>query len=332
MKKICFCLAALMALCSFNGCNQTTEKHAILDTKGLKLAENGLDQALYLTLEHGSRANTILKKEDALEMLGIATSVTSVALSKDYDENEIAANRKYRDKTLLVTGKVKHIREDFYNIPRLSEKSSILIQSIDKNARSIPLLTLNGHNMFENVTARFTQGSDLTHISKGQNVRIVCNLSDASIIGVSLENCALFSSYLSTKTKELNAAIPDIIRGNTAIHPKIDTIVKFGYFIGKHLPEESSCLTDSYKTGITKTCEKDTQQAFMKGTKDMQAKIWQNYRQHLPQNSACFSEPYSDPCKKDKSKLPQEMQQAIKQELLEQLKKEEGIDFSQFQR
>ncbi len=96
--------------------------------------------------------------------------VTSKALAKDYDENELAADEKYKGKQLLVSGKVANIAETMGNVT----------------------VTLEGHERLKDVMCSFIESEkgNVAKLKKRQQVTLI-GTGDGSTAGlyVGLTKC-----------------------------------------------------------------------------------------------------------------------------------------------
>lgn len=79
--------------------------------------------------------------------------ITAKDLTKAYEENELAADGKYRDKTLAVSGKISSIAETLGNVT----------------------VSLEGHNGIVTVMCSFEedQKANVMKLKKGQNVTLI---------------------------------------------------------------------------------------------------------------------------------------------------------------
>lgn len=64
-----------------------------------------------------ANGNEVASAAEAAIAVPSALEVNSAKLFQDYQDNEIAADAKYRDKALLVSGKIESIASDFSNKP-----------------------------------------------------------------------------------------------------------------------------------------------------------------------------------------------------------------------
>lgn len=79
-------------------------------------------------------------------------AVQAKALTKEYDDNELAADAKYKDKMLAVSGKVSNIAETMGNVT----------------------VQLEGHNIAKNVMCSFDEAekANVAKLKKGQQVTL----------------------------------------------------------------------------------------------------------------------------------------------------------------
>ena len=96
--------------------------------------------------------------------------VSAREIASDYDDNEVAADQKYKGKILEVSG---------------------IVASIDSSVSDQAIVQLVGKNEFQTVSTQgnndFTQYA--TTLKKGQNVVLICK-GDGEVIGFpQLKNC-----------------------------------------------------------------------------------------------------------------------------------------------
>ncbi len=99
-------------------------------------------------------------------------AVQAKVLTKEYDENELAADGKYKDKMLAVTGKIGDIAETFGNVT----------------------VSLEGHSITKNVLCSFeaSEKPNVAKLKKGQQATLV-GKGDGSTGGlyVGLNQCKI---------------------------------------------------------------------------------------------------------------------------------------------
>ena len=102
-----------------------------------------------------------------------AIKVKSTELEKAYDENEVAADEKYKGKSLLVSGTV---------------------ESINKGIGDDMYVTLGEGSFVIGCDAYFADDhkDDLKSLKKGQKVTVLCQ-GDGKLMGPQLRGCSLQS-------------------------------------------------------------------------------------------------------------------------------------------
>jgi hypothetical protein len=100
---------------------------------------------------------------------GETVEITSKDLSAEYDKNEIAADNKFKGKTVKVTGKVEDIGKDFMDEV---------------------YITLEGQDIFQGVQVYFKNSGEeetAATLEKGQDVTIEGNC-DGLLLNVQIED------------------------------------------------------------------------------------------------------------------------------------------------
>lgn len=89
--------------------------------------------------------------------------VTAKVLTKAYDENELAADGKYKDKTIKVSGKIKEIAETLGNVT----------------------VQLEGHDFLRDVMCSFEESerNNVAKLKKGQQMTMV-GRGDGMTLGI----------------------------------------------------------------------------------------------------------------------------------------------------
>ena len=99
-------------------------------------------------------------------------AITAKDLTKTYDDNELAADQKYKDKILAVSGKVENIAETFGNAT----------------------VSLQGHNMVSTVMCSFedSEKPSVAALKKGQQITLV-GIGDGMTAGlyVGMKKCKI---------------------------------------------------------------------------------------------------------------------------------------------
>ena len=124
-----------------------------------------------------SQKNNVIQNEKT-DSQGVSQEIefieiTAMKLSQEYDDNKVAADAKYEDKFLKVSG---------------------VIDDIGKDILDNPYVTLEGpESMFFGVQCMFPKNdeSKLIDLSKGQNVTLTGKLSGELIGNVILRGCSI---------------------------------------------------------------------------------------------------------------------------------------------
>lgn len=108
--------------------------------------------------------------------------VKATDLFDDYHKNEVAADEKYKDKTLRVVG---------------------IIASIDKDALNNIVLRLATANQFQTVmaTMKDSEKSKVMTLSKGQPASVECRGAGMIIGAPSLRDCTVFGTGTAPASK-----------------------------------------------------------------------------------------------------------------------------------
>lgn len=101
-------------------------------------------------------------------------SVMATAMIKDYEDNEAAADRKYQDKVLEVSGVVDKIDTELFD----DEKY---------------IIQVGGGGQFEIFTVNCPgqSGDAVADIKKGQKITVIGEFDDGGDLGVELTNCRI---------------------------------------------------------------------------------------------------------------------------------------------
>lgn len=110
----------------------------------------------------------------AMSIPAAGTDVQADLLAKEFDANPIAAERKYEDKELVVSGIIDQISKGFFGAGFLMFKTST----------------------FLGVTADIGDDDFLATLRKGQPVALKCKGATAGTLGgVTLKDCEKYRGY-----------------------------------------------------------------------------------------------------------------------------------------
>lgn len=110
-------------------------------------------------------------QQDTIEHQKPAPEVSARKLFNDYDKNEIAGDKKYGDKVILINGR---------------------IDSIGKDITEDPYITFyRGEYEINNVRCMFSDENELLDLSEGDRVKVKGRVSGESIGNVIVRECTL---------------------------------------------------------------------------------------------------------------------------------------------
>lgn len=183
---------------------------------------------------------SVTPRSKALHNLNITSTVTAKTLTKDYSDNEVAADQKYKNKSsyFLVSGAIDSISKDFTGTPYVS---------------------LRGNEMFHNVQARFSDGAVdiLATLKKGQTVSFVCTVSGLVVAQVMLRNCETLDSHArnSGVRAPLDQFVADVFAGKKKVSKEMADTMATLYVFSKYLSQDSPCFSNPIATTVSHDCE-----------------------------------------------------------------------------
>ena len=214
-----------------------TAQQAVAGTGGLD--PKGLAVAHLLLAEDVTGAllghDAITSQADALRLVSIDLSVAAKDYASAYDENEIAADRQFSGKKIVMLG---------------------TILGINKDALGNPYLSLAGPRPYVDVIARLNrQGEErAARLKKGAKVLLVCKASGKVLRSAVAKNCEFLSQHMDDIKSDLDKKISGFIGGVSALPKNVAEVVVFFYLFGASLPQDSKCLSDIQ--GCGKSIEK----------------------------------------------------------------------------
>lgn len=253
-----------------------------------KLNENGLE-FITIILANEIRValldgKSTIQKVDALKIISIDGMVQSIKLAKDYDSNEVSADEKYKNKTFIVSGKVLSINKDF---------------------TGMPFVKLNGINMFQSVHAQFAERHS----------------NSSTLYGVAVKGESIHAQL----NKRSNLPfISELKKGQN-----VNFVCKIDNYIVRDVVIRDCKNVDSYVTenmGKVKTLMSDFLSLGKSISKkfDVLAPMFYVAGQAFPSENACKTDPFSEECTSDISKIiksiPKETFEKVKAELESQKK------------
>ena len=132
--------------------------------------------------------DTLLKPEETLRLTGIDLETTAEQYDADYDANEVAADQKYEGKTILLTGVIESINEDF---------------------KGDAYLVLKASNPFIGVHAELNARGKAaaSAMAKGTTIYLVCDSGTRIMGSATARNCQQFSQYLDQIRPSLKSTV-----------------------------------------------------------------------------------------------------------------------------
>ena len=220
-------MALLIFSCSCNKQAKTPE--AIVPARALNAQGVGL--ASYMlkddidTLAVGQPA--LIQPDHALQLLHLDFIVSAKKYEADYEANEIAADKKYKSKKIVIYGKVV---------------------SINKDALGDGFITLLSDQPIGVQAFLSGEGSDgAADVQKSKTISLVCDPGGRTLGLESARNCVLFSQYLAHLHPNFDDIVTGVLTGRLAIPKDIAEAITFGYVIGTDLPSDSKCVSVSHE-------------------------------------------------------------------------------------
>lgn len=180
-----------------------------LQKKALKPSQSAIDYIQIAIMDDitsalSDKKETTLTLVDAMKIAGIDYKITAAKYDKEFDENEVAAQKKYKGKTIIVSGKIKDFGTDLFGNP---------------------FITLIGSDQFIGVSAGFPKGQTdhIALLKKGQQVDLICK-GAAKVMGASLSDCLPLSAWQSTKNKQVRTYLLDGLGGKSEIDETVAMI------------------------------------------------------------------------------------------------------------
>lgn len=181
-----------------------------------------------------------IKLERALHNFNITQAVDAKTLASEYNENEVAADQKYKKKGayILVSGTVAGISKDF---------------------KGDPYVSLKGIDMFHDIQARFGDNDQntLAALKKGQKIAFVCEVSNKVVTQVMLRECATIKTHTNALRKGVDQNVLDVMQGKSKASKEGAEAIAGGYLFAQSLPSDSPCFLE-----LGTACEKQLSELF----------------------------------------------------------------------
>ena len=174
-----------------------------------------------------------------MNVLVLPQSVTADKLQKDYEKNEVKADNEYKNKNLLITGKIDAIQKDAFN--------------------NMLLKLVGGNNMFlyPSATINKKYADWVSGLNKGNTVKLVCKGRGFVIGTASLDDCVPFYNWI--ESQNVGAKILNDYKNNPEGNTKnIISVVKG---VGQKLDINGFCSTATFDS---KKCLNEVSKAIEK--------------------------------------------------------------------
>ncbi|MCL2876189.1 MAG: OB-fold putative lipoprotein [Betaproteobacteria bacterium] len=228
MKKIAFYVVVVLLVlvtigAIFGGFDKFVlgGKGAGLSSKGVRLVTNMLYDDVIKAMRED---NALFSVDRALEISGIAYKVTSAQFSKDFSDDEAAANKKYKGKKILVVGKIDRIGKD------------------DQGNKYYSIKTGGQRDLEMYVRMVLIREGEIANLKKDDTVYLVCN-SVTKIDSISgVKNCIKLTSYLNNGER-FSGFVARVLSGKEKVSEKEAEAIIYSYIVGNELPDGSTCYT-----------------------------------------------------------------------------------------
>ncbi len=134
-------------------------------------------------------------------------SVSAHEIIEEYDNNEIAADKKYKGKYITISGKIESIGKDILNDP-------------------FAILESGNYN-WNGIQCMFKDENDLIPFSKGNDIVVRCKVSGKSLGSVLVRECIIDQNWITLKEeRETNSEIYAKIRLIGAVSKGLPPVYK----------------------------------------------------------------------------------------------------------
>ena len=172
-----------------------------------------------------------IQDEDLLAWAKLDWRTTTREYEAAYDANEIAADNKFKDKKLLLSGSIASVEKDF---------------------TGQGYLTLRGSNPLLGVHAQLSEHSMAAAASmkKGQQISLVCDGAGRIATIAILDHCDPLNDYLNGISTSLESTVTQFLTGKIALSHSMARSITLFYITGVSMPANSRCMV-----GIRDACE-----------------------------------------------------------------------------
>jgi hypothetical protein len=202
--------------------------------KGSNLPNAGLNQpavelASYLIVDDiqavllkDQNAITATPIEDLLGWAKLDWRTTAKNYDSAYEANEIAADRDFKGKKILLSGTIDSIEKDFTDSSFITLRSSGL---------------MGVHAQLSKQSAE-----KAASFTKGQHLYLVCDGGGRVVSVATLDNCELFSDYLNEVAPSVESRVTEFLSGERTLRSAVAVPVTTMYVTGLSMPANSPCI------------------------------------------------------------------------------------------
>ncbi|MCT7637041.1 OB-fold putative lipoprotein [Aliarcobacter butzleri] len=225
-------LAFFVFIAFFSSLNKKDDEKEIQGQQQVKNLFNELETNMFKSWVNISLKDIEEDRKSVLidnAILIMPLKITADKLQREYVKNEAKADEQYKNKILLVSGKIDNIQKDAFN--------------------NMNLKLIGGDNMFLYPTAQVEDKytSWVASLNKGNNVKLVCKGRGFVIGSASLGNCSPLDSWL--KEQNIGAKVLEFYKNTTNRENEIVSVIEVIKYISPRINiNKSSCNTSTYNS------------------------------------------------------------------------------------
>lgn len=212
-------------------------------------------------------ASSFQRGEDSLLSKRMLTA-SALEVSTAYQNNQVAADKKYFEKQLRLTG---------------------VIESIASGIGNEPYIVLRGGNMFLSPQVRFNEPDveRIAALKKGQELVLVCDGEGSIAEAPMFKNCVFADDYINQQLSKMQDAIAAFLAGRP--QEESDENITVGMMaiwaigVARVLPKTSTCFSDG------KSCSKEMME-FLPSNSKLMSTTMRNLVQELREHGVQLSD------------------------------------------
>lgn len=230
LKWIGITLVSLFVLGMIINANKTPEQKAA-DSLAREQQKN-LQKKYTLQPRELAVLDFLLKEDSAVFLRGgkailfeNVLAVSAIDVAKEYEKNQVSADQKYFEKSLLVTGR---------------------ISSINSGLGNEPYVVLRGANIFLSPQIHFDKNNaeKIATLEKGQKLSFVCVGAGAVVGSPMFKKCSFADDYAAKIVTETKSEVLAFLSGDNIKSEEVKKLVVGAITIAREIPESSTCFTN----------------------------------------------------------------------------------------